>query len=156
MHLRPRPPIVLAAIVILYLTIGLLILLLAAVVGGQVITWDVKGFLLTGWRLALFSSALAALGVLALATAIGLWRGAQQARWSALIFWVAGGGLGLFVDRSVTGPGEPLRSYLVDLMLIPGSVTAALLFGLPAVRRFFRAQRPAGPAPTGTGRSGAV
>jgi hypothetical protein len=141
MPLRPRPPIALAAIVLVYFAIGLLILLLAAVVGGQVITWDVKGFLLTGWRLALFSSALAALGTLALATATGLWRGDYRARWSALVFWVAGGGLGLFVDRSVTGPGEPLRSYLLDLMLIPGSVTAALLFGIPSIRRFFRMRR---------------
>jgi hypothetical protein len=147
---RLRPPLTLGAIVIVYLTIGLLVLLLAAVVGGQVITWDVKGFLLAGWRLALFSSALAALGALAVTAAVGLWRGDRRARPVALLFWFAAGGLGLVVDRSVAGPGEPLRSYLLDMMLVPGGVAAALLFGIPSIRRYFRAQREQTRASTGS------
>jgi hypothetical protein len=114
------------------------LLLLAALVGSGTITWDVKGFVLTGWRLALFSAALASLAGLAVLAAIGLWHRRPWSRPLALAFWVAGGLLGLVTDRSVAGPGEPLAVYLVNMMLAPAAVTALVLWGAPSVRRFFR------------------
>jgi hypothetical protein len=113
------------------------LLLLAALVGGGSITWDVKGFLLTGWRLALFTAALAGLGALALLAAYGLWNRRRWSRPLALAFWVASGLVGLVTDRSVAGPGEPLTVYLVGMMLAPAAVMAMLLWGLPSIRRFF-------------------
>jgi hypothetical protein len=133
-----RRPIPLVLIAIVYAALGSLVLLLAVVVGFQVITWDVKGFLLTGGVLALFSLALTAVGLLGLGAAVLLWRGRSAGRFVALGFWVGGGLLGLVTDRSVSGPGEPLHTYLVSLMLVPCGVTALFLWGLPSVRRFFR------------------
>lgn len=138
---RRRPPFLLLVAVLVYAAAGVLILLLAAVVGGGVITWDVKGFLLSGWHLALFSLSLAAVGALALVVVRLLWRGGTHARPLAIGFWFVGGALGLITDRSVDGPGEPLRVYLVDMALIPATLVALLLYGVPAVRRFF-AERP--------------
>jgi hypothetical protein len=113
------------------------LLLLAALVGSGSITWDVKSFVLTGWRLALFTAALAGLGVLALLAARGLWHRRRWSRPLALAFWVAGGLLGLVTDRSVEGPGEPLAVYLVGMMLAPAAVMALVLWGAPSMRRFF-------------------
>jgi hypothetical protein len=113
------------------------LLLLAGLVGSGSITWDVKGFVLTGWRLALFSAALAGLGALALLTALGLWHRRRSSRPLALAFWVAGGLLGLVTDRSVAGPGEPLAVYLVWMMLAPAAGMAIVLWGIPSMRRFF-------------------
>jgi hypothetical protein len=113
------------------------LLLLAALVGSGFVTWDVKGFLLTGWRLALFTAALAALGALALLVAHGLWHRRGWSRPLALAFWVAGGLLGLVTDRSVAGPGEPLAVYLVGMMLAPAAAMALVLWGVPSMRRFY-------------------
>jgi hypothetical protein len=134
---QPRPPFALIAVVLVYAAVGVLILLLAAVVGGGVITWDVKGFYLTGWRLALFSLALASIGAIALLTARLLWRGAPPGRPLAIGFWFYGGAVGLITDRSVAGPGEPLRAYLVDMGLAPAALAAVMLYAIPGVRRFF-------------------
>jgi hypothetical protein len=143
----PRPlPLTLMAIV--FAILGTLVVLLAGIVGFQVITWDVKGHLLTGGVLALFASALAGLGALALGAAAALWKGRPVGRLLALGFWVAAGSLALVTDRSVAGPGEPLRTYLVDLILAPGTITAALLWGVPSVRRFFRHRSSARPPAT--------
>jgi hypothetical protein len=125
--------------------LGMLVLLLAAVVGFQVITWDVKGFLLTGSVLVLFSVALGCIGLLGLGAAVTLWQGLPAGRYLALGFWLVGGLLALITDRSVAGPGEPLRTYLVSMMLVPGSITALLLWALPSVRRFVRHPRPVSP-----------
>jgi hypothetical protein len=113
------------------------LLLLAALVGSGVVTWDVKGFVLTGWRLALFTAAIAGLGALALVVAHGLWYRRRWSRPLALAFWVASGLLGLVTDRSVAGPGEPLAVYLVNMMLAPAAVMGLLLWGVPSMRRFF-------------------
>jgi hypothetical protein len=136
----PRPlPLTFVAIV--FAILGTLVLSLAGAVGFQIVTWDVKGFLLTGDVLALFSLALACVGLLGLGTAVALWQGRSAGRFLALGFWVGSGLLGLVTDRSVAGPGEPLHTYLVSMMLVPGGITALLLWGLPAVRRFFRHAR---------------
>jgi hypothetical protein len=113
------------------------LLLLAALVGSGFVTWDVKGFLLTGWRLALFTAALAGLGALALLVAHGLWNRRRWSRPLAPAFWVAGGLLGLVTDRSVAGPGEPLAVYLVGMMLAPAAAMALVLWGVPSMRRFY-------------------
>jgi hypothetical protein len=131
-----RPPLLLILVALVYLAIGGAILLLAAVVGFQVITWDVKGFLLTGWRLALFTAALVSLGALALVAALRLWKGRPGARVLALGFWFAGGAVGLVTDRSVSGPGEPLWTYVGEMALLPALLFGALLFGVPGVRRY--------------------
>jgi hypothetical protein len=137
-----RPPFTVLLAVLVYVVIGSLILLLAAIVGGGVITWDVKGFLLTGWRLALFSSALGAVGSVAVVAALGLWSARAWARPLALGFWVAAGALGLITDRSVAGEGAPLRSYLVEIALIPATTSAVFLYAVPGVRRHFAEARP--------------
>jgi len=129
-----------------YLVAGIVILLLAIVVGTGTITWDVKGFLLTGWRLALFSSALGAVGGVGLSAALGLWWGSRWARPLAIGFWFFAGGLALVTDRSVAGPGVPLATYLVNMILVPVVVAAALLYGAPASSRYFR-DPPRGPEP---------
>jgi hypothetical protein len=123
--------------VVAYAVVAGGLLLLAALVGSGSITWDVKGFVLTGWRLALFTAALTTLGALALLAALGLWKRRPWGRPLALAFWVAGGLLGLVTDRSVAGPGEPLTVYLVNMMLVPAAVTALVLWGPPSMRRFF-------------------
>jgi hypothetical protein len=140
----PRRPVVLWIVTGSAIVIGGSLILLAAVVGGEVITWDVKGRLLTGSNLALFSVALGAVGACAWLAAYGLWRGRGWGRRVAVGFWIAAGGLGLITDRSVAGPGEPIHTYLVNLMLIPGGVTALLLYGVPSVRRFFARTAPDG------------
>jgi hypothetical protein len=132
-----RPPIV-TLLAVVYACLGALVLLLAVVVGSRIITWDVKGRLLTGAWLALFSGAVAAVGAMGLLAAQKLWQGSPAGRWLALGFWLAGGSLALITDRSVPGPGEPLHSYLVNLMLLPGGLTALLLWGVPSTRRYFR------------------
>jgi hypothetical protein len=141
---KHRPfPIIFTAIV--FALLGALVLLLAVAVGFHIVTWDVKGFLLTGGVLALFSLALAGLGFLGLAAAVALWKGRSAGRLLALGFWVGGGLLGLVTDRSVAGPGEPLHTYLVGMMLVPAGITAIFLWGLPSVRRFFRHPPPIAP-----------
>lgn len=122
--------------VLTYVAAAGALLLLAALVGGGSVTWDVKGFLLTGWRLAVFTAALAGLGAMALLAACGLWFRRRWSRPLALAFWVASGLLGLVTDRSVAGPGEPLAVYLVGMMLAPAVVMALFLWGVPSIRRF--------------------
>ena len=134
-------PFTLCLVATAFAGIGLLVLLLACVVGLGIITWDVKGYLLTGGVLALFAVAIAGVGLLAIAAAIRLWQGRPSGRLLALSFWVAAGMLALITDRAVEGPGEPLGTYLLDLMLLPGSITALLLWGIPSVRRFVRQRR---------------
>jgi hypothetical protein len=141
----PRRPFGLILVAIVFTLLGTLVLLLAVVVGFQIITWDVKGVLLTGSELALFSLALAFVGLLGLGAAVTLWQGHSAGRFLALGFWAGAGLLGLVTDRSVAGPDEPLQTYLVTMMLVPGSITALLLWGLPSVRRFFRHARPPTP-----------
>jgi hypothetical protein len=138
----PSRPLVIWLVTGIAIVIGALLVLMAGVVGGQVITWDVKGRVLTGFDLALFSVAVGAVGVCAWLAAYGLWRGRAWGRLLAIGFWIAAGGLGLITDRSVPGPGEPTRTYLVHMMLIPGALTALLLFGVPSVRRFFGTGEP--------------
>lgn len=133
-------PAIAAALSIVYLLIGALLLILAGAVGASFVTWDVKGFLLTGWRLALFSAALAGVALTAIAAAHGLWKGSRWSRLLAVGFWILAGSLGLITDRSVTGPGEPLAVYLLHLMAIPGGVAAVLLYGFPSARRFYADQ----------------
>jgi hypothetical protein len=135
-------PLSLVIIVITFAMLGVLMLSLAAVVGFEVITWDVKGLRLTGGVLVLFSLAVAWVGLIALGAAVALWHGRSAGRFLALGFWAGAGLLALATDRSVAGPGEPLRIYLVQMMLAPGSVTALLLWGLPSLRRFFHHPPP--------------
>jgi hypothetical protein len=135
--IRRRRPVLLWLLVVAYGLLAASLLLLATIVGSGMVTWDVKGFLLTGWRLGLFTTALATLGVLALLCAYGLWGGQRWSRPLALVFWLAGGLLGLVTDRAVPGPGEPLTLYVVNMMLIPAAVVAVALWGVPAIRRFF-------------------
>jgi hypothetical protein len=134
---RTRRTAVLWLLVAAYGLLAASLLLLATVVGSGIITWDVKGFLLTGWHLGLFTAALAALGMLALLCAWGLWGGRRWSRPLALLFWLAGGLLGLVTDRAVPGPGEPLAVYVVNMILIPAAVVSLVLWTVPAIRRFF-------------------
>jgi hypothetical protein len=131
-----------AAIALAFLILGGALVLLAGVVGTGVITWDVKGRLLRGGDLALFSLSMAAVGALGVGAASGLWRGRGWGRYLAVAFWVAAGALGLITDRSVPGPGEPLRTYVVYLTLLPAGATVLLLWGVPSVRRYLDRRTP--------------
>lgn len=84
---------------------------------------------------------MGAVGAIVLAAACGLWRGHEWGRQLAVCFWIAAGLLALVTDRSVSGPGEPWHTYLINLMLIPGAITAALLHGIGSVRMYFRSRR---------------
>jgi hypothetical protein len=118
--------------------IGVLVTLLGLAVLTGLLPWDVKGRLLTGNALALFSGAVLVVGVVGLLAAWGLYRGAAWSGFLSIAFWILVGGVALVADRAVPGPGEPLALYLIELMLIPGVVTALVLYGIPSVRAHWR------------------
>lgn len=103
----PRRPLPLILVATVCAILGSLVLLLEVVVGLQIITWDVKGSLLTGGVLALFTLAVACVGFLGLGASVTLWQRRSAGRFLVLGFWVGAGRLGLVSDRSV--PHRPDR-----------------------------------------------
>lgn len=105
------------------------------------LTWDVKGRVLRRFELGLLAGAFGVAGLLAATAAAGVWNGRRWGRVLAVGLWVLVGLSGLTTDRSVAGPGEPLSTYLVDMMLLPVAVTVLLLWLPRPSRRFFSDHR---------------
>jgi hypothetical protein len=135
---RPWDPVIPRVVAALLGIFAVLDIVLAVQLATGQVVWDVKGYVLRGGELALFTSAVAAVGLVGTTSAAGIWMGRDWGRWGALVFWLMVGLVSVTTDRSVAGPGEPLHVYFVYMMLLPGAITGALLWLVPPSRRFFR------------------
>lgn len=113
------------------------VLLAIQLISGAV-PWDVKGHLLEGVELSLFSFIVGMVGILGILTSVLIWQGRQAGRLGAVAFWLVVGLVAGATDRRFEGVGEPLWFY-VALGTGPAAVTTMLLWFPKASRRFFSA-----------------
>lgn len=111
----------------LHFAVGALVLALAVAIGTGAVPWDVKGYLLRGWRLGVFTSAVLLVAASFLSAGLYLWRGGVAGLVRLVASWTLFGLVGLVTDLSVAGPGEPWTLYVVRLALLPVAVLLLVL-----------------------------